>query len=183
MLGTCAAEVAFEGNEPSPPPSTPTPTTPTVAASVVNSVAPRVVFVTEFMANPSTVNDAEGEWFELYNSHSDVGVDINGWTIRDNGTNNHVINNGAPLIIPSLGFLVLGKVADIEVNGKVPVDYAFSTTFTLSNSEDEILLLDGVGNVIDSLVYDSDLVFTGASTSLNPAAFDASSNDLAVNCC
>ena len=140
MLGTCAAEVSFEGNEPSPPPSTPTPTTPTVAASVVNSVAPRVVFVTEFMANPSAVNDAEGEWFELYNSRSDVGVDINGWTIRDEGSNNHVINNGAPLIIPSLGFLVLGKVADSETNGGVPVDYAFSTSFTLANSEDEIQL-------------------------------------------
>ena len=183
MLGTCAAEVSFEGNEPSPPPSTPTPTTPTVAASVVNSVAPGVVFVTEFMANPSAVNDAEGEWFELYNSRSDVGVDINGWTIRDEGSNNHVINNGAPLIIPSLGFLVLGKVADSETNGGVPVDYAFSTSFTLANSEDEIQLLDGTGNVIDSLSYDSDLVFTGTSTSLNPAAFDASSNDLAENWC
>ena len=145
MLGTCAEEVTFEGGGPSPTP------TPTVTTSVVSSVSPGVVFITEFMANPSAVNDAEGEWFELYNSRSDVGVDINGWTIKDEGTNNHVINSGAPLIIPSLGFLVLGKVLDIETNGGVLLDYAFSTTFTLSNSEDEILLLNGTGNVIDSL--------------------------------
>ena len=180
MLGTCTAEVTFEGNEPLPLPSTPT---PAVATSVVNSVEPGVVFVTEFMANPSAVNDAEGEWFELYNSRSDVGVDINGWTIRDEGSNNHVINNGSPLIIPSLGFLVLGKVADAEENGGALVDYAFSTSFTLSNSEDEIQLSDGTGNVIDSLAYDSDMVFPGTSTSLNPTAFDASSNDLAENWC
>ena len=47
---------------------------------------------------------------------------MNVWTIRDEVTNNHVIDKGAPLIIPSLWSLVLGKVLDIATNGGVLLD-------------------------------------------------------------
>ena len=60
-----------------------------------------------------------GEWFEIYNSRSDVSVDINGWTIRDQDFDSHTINNGSPLLVPAKGFLVLGKNSDTDQNGGV----------------------------------------------------------------
>ena len=77
--------------------------------------------------------------------------------------------------------MVLGKAADSEANGEELVDYESSTSFTQSNNGDEFQLPDVTGDVIDSVAYDSDLVFTGASISLNPAAFDANSNDHTEN--
>ena len=41
------------------------------------------------------VSDTNGEWFEVVNAGTDP-VDINGWTIKDNGSNIHVIANGGP---------------------------------------------------------------------------------------
>ena len=42
------------------------------------------------MNNPSSVQDNEGEWFELF-YNGDFAIDLNGWTIKDNGSN--VIRN------------------------------------------------------------------------------------------
>lgn len=134
------------------------------------------------MPNPSAVSDTNGEWFELYNSMADVSVNINGWTIRDQGTNSHVIDNGGPLLIPHQGFLVLGRNADPAVNGGATVHYQYSG-FTLANSGDEIELVDLNGVTIDSVVYMSSQVFDGASSSLNPSMFDAIANDQPTNWC
>ena len=169
---------------PSPTP-TPTPTpspTPTPAPSLVTVVAPGTVFVAEFMANPAAVSDTVGEWFEVFNSSASVAVDINGWTIRDLGSNRHVIDNGGPLVIGPRGFLVLGRNGDPTTNGNVPVDYQYSG-FTLSNGDDEIQVLDAAEAVIDTVVYDSSVIFNGSSTTLDPNAFSATSNDNLANWC
>ena len=165
------------------PTPTPTPTaTPTPVGPTVSSVEVGEVFVTEMMVNPSAVSDAAGEWFEIYNSRSDVGVDINGWTIRDLGSNSHVIDAGGLLRVPPLGYMVLGRSPDSGQNGGVAVDYRYST-FSLSNSADEIVLVDASDNVVDAVVYTSAIVTSGASTSLSPSAFDAVSNDTETNWC
>ena len=182
--------------EPTPTPSpTPTPTpvptattaptltaTPSGTPSTVTTVSAGTVFVTEIMPNPAAVSDTSGEWFEIYNSRSDVAVDINGWTIRDHGTNTHVIVNGGPLLVAPQGFLVLGRNSDPATNGGVTVDYQYSS-FSLVNTDDEIELVDLAGTVVDTLVYTSSLVFNGASASLDPVALDAVSHDQASNWC
>ena len=168
-----------------PPTPTATPTVmppPTPIVSVVSVVAPGTVFVTEIMPNPAAVSDTAGEWFEVFNSRSDAAVDINGWTIRDQGSNLHLVDSGGPLLIPPLTFLVLGRNADPAANGGVAVDYQYSG-FTLGNTADEIELVDPAGTVVDVLVYPSSLVFTGSSASLNVAAFDASANDQVSSWC
>lgn len=183
MLATCSVEVVFAAGEPPPTAEPFTPTeTPTVSPSVVNSVSAGAVFVTEMMPNPSAVSDTAGEWFELYNSMADVSVDIDGWTIRDQGTNTHVINNGGPLLIPPQGFMVLGRNADPAVNGGATVRYQYSG-FILANSGDEIELVDLNGVTIDSVIYMSSQVFDGASSTLNPSMFDAIANDQPTNWC
>ncbi|MDA1348797.1 MAG: MBL fold metallo-hydrolase [Chloroflexi bacterium] len=165
------------------PTPTPTPTaTPTPVGPTVRTVAPGEVFVTEMMVNPSAVSDAAGEWFEVFNTRSDVGVDINGWTIKDLGSNRHTIEASGLLRVPPLGYMVLGRNTDPGSNGGAEIDYRYST-FSLSNSADEVVLLDTSGNVIDAVAYSSAIVYDGASTSLDPATLDSTSNDVEANWC
>ena len=165
------------------PQPTPTPTASTgVTPTSVSVGGPGSIFVTEFMPNPAAVGDTAGEWFEVYNPSPDSAIDINGWTIKDLGSNAHLINNGGPLLVPPLGFLVLARNSDPAANGGVTVDYQTSG-FALANAGDEIVLVDGTGMVIDTVIYTSATVFEGAPTTLNPTTFDAASNDSAANWC
>jgi hypothetical protein len=83
---------------------------------------PPPLVINEIMQNPDAVGDDAGEWFEIYNP-TGAAVDIDGWTIRDDGIDNHLINNGGPLLVPAGGYVVLGNNADSGTNGGVTVDY------------------------------------------------------------
>ena len=126
------------------------------------------------MQNPADVSDANGEWFEIYNPGS-VDVDIDGYTIKDDGSDSHVINNGGSLNIPAGGFIVLGNNSDATTNGGLTVDYQY-TGFTIANGADEIILLytDGI-TVVDEVWYDGGPNFpdpTGASMYLTDLTLD-----------
>jgi len=62
------------------------------------------------------VPDSQGEWFEVLNPGT-TPIDINGWTIRDDGADTHAITNGGPLIVPPGGRSVLGRHANIALKG------------------------------------------------------------------
>lgn len=131
------------------------------------------VIVNEIIQDPKAVSDTKGEWIELYNA-GDADVDINGWMIRDNGSNMHVIDNGEPLVVPAMGYLVLGRNVNEEENGGAPVDYAYSN-FTLGNSGDEIILLDADSLEVDRVEYDGGPEFpdpAGASMELDSPELD-----------
>ncbi len=144
------------------------------------SVQPGDVIISEIMQNPNAVADANGEWFEIYNSTASA-IDMNGWIIKDNGTDSHTIANGGALLIAAHDFLVLGNNSTLSTNGGVPVDYQYSG-FTLANGADEVILLlsDGITE-IDRVEYDgginwidptgASMVFTGtaAQDNNNPA--------------
>jgi predicted extracellular nuclease len=126
------------------------------------------MIINEIIQNPSAVSDGNGEWFEVYNPTT-VDLDINGWTIKDDGSNSHVIDNGGPLNVPAGGFAVLGRSADSSINGGVSVDYAYGSAYTLSNGEDEVVLLDLTLNEVDRVNYDGGPDFpdpNGASMAL-----------------
>jgi len=123
------------------------------------------IIISEIMQNPASVSDANGEWIELYNAGGS-NVDIEGWRISDLGTNSHIINNGGPLMISSGGFLILGNNSDSAINGGVPVDYEYPGSFTIGNSDDEIILEDTTPTEIDRIEYDGGTTWpdpTGAS--------------------
>jgi uncharacterized repeat protein (TIGR01451 family) len=146
--------------------------TPTYGVLLETAVLPGIV-INEIMQNPAAVDDSDGEWFELYNP-TDADVDINGWTIQDADTDSHVIDNGGPLLIPSLGYLVLGRNGDFAINGGVEVDYAYSH-FVLANGDDEIILQDAAGHEIDRVEYDGGPNFpnpNGASMELKVPSLD-----------
>ena len=92
--------------------------------------------INEIMQNPAGVSDTTGEWFELYNPTA-TAIDLNGWTLRDEGTDSHTI--GQSLIIDPFGFLVLGR-SETD-NGGVILDYVYSGLI-LGNGSDELLLVE-----------------------------------------
>ena len=48
--------------------------------------------INEIMNNPSAVSDSDGEWFELF-YNGDFAIDLNGWSIKDNGSDSHIISS------------------------------------------------------------------------------------------
>jgi len=131
------------------------------------------LIINEILQDPVAASDANGEWFELFNSGL-TDIDMNGWTIEDNGSNSHVINNGGSLIILAGDFLVLGRNSNTSLNGGVVIDYQYSS-ITLGNSADELVLLDTLLNEVDRVEWDNGVMFpdpTGASMALVSTSVD-----------
>ncbi|MBK1827502.1 lamin tail domain-containing protein [Haloferula rosea] len=148
---------------------------PSLAALLVLSSLPvqAQLIISEIMQDPSAVGDSNGEYFELYNP-TGAAIDIDGWVIKDAGSNTHTISNGGPLEVPAGGFLVLGNNADFATNGSVVVGYEYSGFF-LGNSDDEVILEDDLGAEIDRVEYDGGPNFpdpSGASMELKDLTLD-----------
>ncbi len=137
---------------------------------------PGSVIISEIMYNPAAVSDADGEWFEIYNT-GDKDININGWTIKDNDYDSHTIDNGGDLFIAAGDYLILGINDDPSTNGGVDVDYRYSG-IAIANSADELVLIAGDGTTeIDRIEYDTDngwpstsgasIYFTGNSSQEN----------------
>lgn len=128
------------------------------------------IVITEIMQNPDAVDDSLGEWFEIYNAAA-IAIDLNGWTI---GTENHVIDNGGPLVIAAGQYLVFGINSDTPTNGGVTVDYEYSSV-TLANGSDTLTLSDPSASEIDRVEWDNGASFPdpdGASMALASPALD-----------
>jgi hypothetical protein len=131
------------------------------------------VIITEFMANPKAVQDTDGEWIELFNMGGQP-VDINGWTLKDQGSDSHVIQFSGPLVVPVNGYLLIGRTTDKLKNGGVNVLYAYADFF-LANTEDEVVLQNASGTVVDSFTYSAAKGFVipdGASLSVKHPGVD-----------
>jgi hypothetical protein len=139
------------------------------------------IIVSEIMANPDETKDMHGEWFELYNTEK-FTIDIDGWTLSDNGIDKHTINSGGPLALAPGSFLVLGNNNNQDLNGGVKTDYVYDGLF-LSESGDEIILSHD-NSPIDAVAWGPGLeVEPGYSLSLHPQLLDHLSNDLPDSWC
>jgi len=138
------------------------------------------IVINEIMQNPSAVADNQGEWFELYNAGSQT-VDLNGWTIKDDGSNTFTISSSTQ--ITAGGYLVFGINATTSTNGGVTVDYDYPNGFSLGNGDDELVLLDGSSTEQDRVNWDGGPNFpdpTGASMALKATNLD---NNVGSNWC
>jgi hypothetical protein len=150
---------------------------------------PGDLIITEIMNNPAEVSDTVGEWFEVYNTTSSA-IDMDGWTLRDDGSNTHVIDaaTGGNTIVPANGYLVLGRSSDTNENGNAPVDYAYGQDgHTLGNGSDEVVLElpDGMTEIA-RINYDGGDTFpdlTGESMQLDPGSLNSSDYDDGNNWC
>jgi len=121
------------------------------------------LILSEFMANPTGLSDAQGEWLELFNTTlSDL--DLRGLSLSDDGSNSHTIASPTPVIIPGGGYALLGRSGDIDGGGRIAVDYIYSG-FILNNSVDQIVLSQGTQEVL-RLNYTASMVTPGRSTEL-----------------
>ncbi len=132
--------------------------------------------ITEFMPSPKAVNDANGEWFEIYNS-TDADINLNGWRYRDNGIGN--FNIAKDLIVQSKGYKVLVKDDDLATNGGIAGGYKLASSFNLGNKRDEIIIEkpNGSGGFVevDRVEYDianAWIIVEGKSTKLNNIFLD-----------
>ena len=116
------------------------------------------IVITEIMVNPASVSDSYGEWFEIMNI-TDSTISIEGWTLKDNDTDVHLIEG--PHLETLIGpgqFYVLARNGDETLNGGVMPNYTYNG-FSLSNTEDELILLDNEGAIVDEIHYTNEWGF------------------------
>ncbi|MEM7394231.1 MAG: lamin tail domain-containing protein, partial [Verrucomicrobiota bacterium] len=148
-----------------------------VVITVSNIFFAGEIMVSEILHDPDPLADFFAEWFELYNSGT-MGVDINGWTIQGDFGTTHVISNGAPLIVPPLGFLVLGGEANMAVNGGVPVDYSYGLAgVILDNGPGNLVILDDLSNEVTRVDYDNGVTFPPTTPGVSMYLLDPELDD------
>ena len=136
------------------------------------------LIITEYMANPNKVNDAVGEWFEVFVTRN---VDLNGLQMGvDLATIRHTLNSNDCLEATAGSYLVFAKNDMSAMNGGLPrVDYVFAG-FDLVNSNRGLVLARG-DSLLDGLTYAT--TSDGTATSLPPNHQNATDNDTAANWC
>lgn len=153
------------------------------ACTMVGTVQPGDLVITEIMNNPAAVTDANGEWFEIFND-APYAIDLQGLDI------NHTANNPAAIhtiaqsvVVPSGGYAVLAINSNSATNGGVVVDYQYSGV-SLNNTTDYLAIVDGT-TVIDQVTWDeaSGLDPSGATRTLDPLFTNALQNDTDMNFC
>ncbi len=137
----------------------------------LDSGLPQVV-ITEVMINPDGISDANGEWFEVHNPRTKP-VNLQGWTIKDDGSDVHVIASN--VVIPAGGYIVLARNGDTLQNGGVNAAYVYGDPNPLGNTGDELILLDSSQIEIDRVVWTAPCVVAGSSISLPDPLADNSS--------
>ncbi|MFO7616452.1 MAG: lamin tail domain-containing protein [Bacteroidales bacterium] len=137
---------------------------------------PGELIITEIMSNPAAVDDTRGEWVEIWNG-TDHPILLNDLVIKDNGSNRHIISSSVNLVIQPGAYWVLGREADMGLNGGVLVDYVLKN-FSLTNSADEVIICLPDERIIDQVAYQSGWpLVSGASMELSPESLNAESND------
>lgn len=139
------------------------------------------VIISEIMQDPNSVNESNGEWFEIYNTTNTM-IDINGWVIEDGLSNTHTIAFSAPYFIMPNEYLVLGINSDSNTNGGVPINYQYGNNISLGNNTGQISLFCS-GSLIDDISYNtSNFPYaSGTSMELSVTTLTGSENNLGTN--
>lgn len=136
------------------------------------------VVITEIQKDPTVVSDSKGEWFEVRNLGTSP-VNLEGWTVADLGSDQFQVDaGGAGLWVAPGAAFVFGREADPFLNGGIGVDYVYSG-LSLANGEDELVLIDPNGGVVDQVLYEDSAWpdVPGLAMSLDPASTSAAAND------
>lgn len=151
--------------------------------------------ISEVMANPASVADNIGEWFEVYNAGR-TDIDLAGWAIRSNSGQSHTIAPsattcgavGCTVVVPRGGYVVLSNNRNSATNGGVPVDYQYpdgTTTTTINlangNAAEYIAMASPAGVEVDRVTFGStSVVQSGISNCLSDVTADNSAMNTPV---
>lgn len=133
---------------------------PLLLPVTVSAASPGTVTITEFMANPAVVSDANGEWVEIKNA-TGTAVDMTGWDI-DGST---ITTASGSFILERNASAVICKNANRAQNDGVICDA--TSGFSLGNTSDTIALRDEKNATIHSLSYTDGIIQEGKSTHAN----------------
>jgi hypothetical protein len=127
----------------------------------VDQLGPNDLIITEYLANPVGVSDADAEYFEIFNARADT-VDLSGLVVQDDGSNSFTVT---ALSIAPGSFAVLSN-GDGSALG-FTVDYIYGSSMSLTNTDDEISLLRPDAALVHKLVYtDGDFFGDGVAHEL-----------------
>ncbi len=131
------------------------------------------LIISEIMANPSAIDDATGEWFEIYNTLRQA-VNLQNLVLRRDEANTHIISE--PIILLPGHYYALARNAGAFEGDK----YVYGSSITLTNSSAKLSIsnygTNGTdGSEIFSVTYGGSgfTVPNGASLSLNPMHLNA----------
>lgn len=140
---------------------------------------PGDLVITEVMANPQAVADAQGEWVEVYALRD---VDLNGVTLSNEGSGRALLGDTRCLELRAGTHGVLARSADAALNGGLPPVLG-TFAFGLSNGQEpHVLRLSLAETVLDAVAWTS-AATPGVSRQLDPARRDATRNDAPEGFC
>ncbi len=133
----------------------------TAASLSLTDLSPGDLQITEYLANPVGVADSEGEYFEVFNRRSDP-VDLSGLMVSDEGSNSFTVDS---LVIGARAFAVFSN-GDGSALAFSP-DHVYGGSMSLTNTDDEILLIGNANQVLQILRYsDGDAFGAGVAHEL-----------------
>lgn len=165
VAGALLSACAGSGDAPSAP--TPLAQSPSAAVSLASST--RLV-ISEIMADPSTISDANGEWFELHNP-GDAPVSLAGFQIAS--LNDASVTIAGNVSIPAGGYVVFAKNTDNAVNGGLNAVGGFGAMNLANNATDWLVIRDAGGATVDSVLWGATPP-TGASRAKRAMVLDCS---------
>jgi len=147
-----------------------------IVALTIADLAHGDLIITEVMIDPVAVDDAYGEWFEIYNN-SEAEVNLYGLILKDLGTDTYTVSSDLVLDVDSTALLAVNT--NSARNGGLPtVNLHYKrTNLRMDNTADEVVLSNG-STTIDEMTYTKTSGWVaGASWSLDPSQLDATAND------
>lgn len=121
------------------------------SAELLRRCASADLLLWEFMPDPVQVDDAAGEWLELYNPGTD-SVKLAGWSLATGGGARTPLDSAKA--VPPGGFLVVART-DSASNGGAPIGQILSSGWSLPNAAGAIRLFSPGGTQVDSALWGS----------------------------
>jgi len=113
----------------------------------VADLTPNSLVITEYLANPIGISDADGEYFEIYNTTNNE-IDLNGLVVRDDGSNAFTVSS---VVAMPHTFVVLSGSDGTSLG--LTVGHAYGGGMTLTNADDEIGLYRPDDTLINKVSY------------------------------
>ncbi len=132
--------------------------------------------------------DTKREWIEIFND-TDSGLDITSFKLREADSNHLIKEYRGGKIVPQNGFAIIAD-SPADIISEIPENTVIlDSVFSLSNSGEELALLDGSNNQIFSIFYDPTIGGNGNGKTLQKIddvwvaniASPGSQNDVADN--
>lgn len=120
-----------------------------LAAELLRRCASADLLLWEFMPDPVQVDDAAGEWLELYNPGTD-SVKLKGWSVGTGGGARLALDSARS--IPPGGFLLVSRT-DSAANGGAGNGQILSSGWSLPNASGSLRLYAPDGRQVDSALW------------------------------